>query len=278
MKSMTGFGFVSKEGKDYTIEVSVKAINSRFMDVKFYTPPFYFSLEQELRKMVFKLCSRGQWVVHIDRFPQKPHSLFNISWDKKQALKWKKVYKNLSREMGVKDDLGVSHLARLDGVVTSIEKTHMVNSVEKRKVRLLVRKAFNLCLQERLREGNNLKKDIFKNLKVIQDILKIMKKLNHQKMKQVRKQYQNGRNVESSGKERFDVSEEIVRIDTHLKNFTRIAKSSQPMGKKLEFYAQELFRELNTIGSKSQMGYLTLKVVDSKFALEKIKEQVQNLE
>ena len=312
MKSMTGFGFASGGGKDYRMEVNVKSINSRFTDVKFYTSPFYFSLEKELKALIFKSCFRGQWVIRVDRIPSKPPSFFTISRDQKQAHRWQKLYKNLSRELGIKNDLDVSHLARLEGVVNTIERIPPLDSSEKIKVISLFKKALQSCLREKVREGQVLKKDVTGNLIFLQKSLGKIKEIHRSEMKKAGARYKKALQMEGNligpkdfSKRRskdnagslkrkeppvkqisswqgsdgpFDINEEIVRMEAHLKNCKKLVGQKGPVGKKLDFYTQEILRELNTIGSKSQTALITCQVVDSKFALEKIKEQVQNIE
>ena len=311
MKSMTGFGFASGSGKDYRVEINIKSVNSRFTDVKFYTSPFYFSLERELKSVIFKSSCRGQWIVRIDRIPSKPPSLFVISRDKKQALRWKEVYKNLSREMGIKNDLSVSHLAQLEGVVNTVEKIPPLDSIEKAKVTALFKKAFQSCLQEKTREGQALRKDVTGNLNFLEKSLGKIRIIHQKEMQKAGARYKKSLQKEKtineerstkfskkklknkdfvakgttigakgaiSGEGVFDINEEIVRMKEHLKNCKKLVKQRGSMGKKLDFYTQEILRELNTIGSKSQTALITCQVVDSKFALEKIKEQVQNIE
>ncbi|MCY4513333.1 MAG: DUF1732 domain-containing protein [Bdellovibrionales bacterium] len=315
MKSMTGFGFASGSGKDYRVEVNIKSVNSRFTDVKFYTSSFYFSLEKELKSFVLNNCSRGQWIVRIDRFPVKPPSQFVISRDKKQARRWQELYKNLSREMGVKNDLNVSHLAQLEGVVNTIEKAPPLDSVERTKVTALFKKAFQSCLQEKIREGQTLKKDITGNLSSLEKSLEKIRTIHQREKQKAETRYKKSLQKEQSlingerlkalsknssrslkgkgapvrgnfngskgfmgGEGSFDINEEIVRLREHLKNCKKLVRQKGPTGKKLDFYSQEVLRELNSIGSKSQTALITCQVVDSKFSLEKIKEQVQNIE
>ncbi|MCZ0933148.1 MAG: hypothetical protein OXJ52_08360, partial [Oligoflexia bacterium] len=96
MNSMTGFGFQSINTKDFKLEISIKSINSRFLDIKFYTPAYYMPLEAELKKVISSRCKRGYFVARMDRFPQKPAPSISFQWNKQQAQKWKKLYNNLS--------------------------------------------------------------------------------------------------------------------------------------------------------------------------------------
>ena len=275
MKSMTGFGFASGGGKDYQVEVSIKAGNSRFTDIKFYTPLFYFSLEKDLKNIILETASRGQWIVRINRFPDKLPSEYFISWDIKQARKWKTIYKSLAQQLKIKEDLDVKTLARSSGVVSSIEKQIHLKEVEKQKVRSVFKQALKSCLEEKRREGLKLRSDILKNLNQLSKFLSQIQSYNAETIKEIKKSKDSKKD---DGLERSDIHEEIVRTQIHIKNFKMLLYKSQPMGKKLDFYTQELLREINTIGSKSQKAKLTSKVIDSKFSIEKIREQVQNLE
>lgn len=285
MQSMTGFGFSSTSAKDFKLEISVKSVNSRFLDTKFYTPVFYAPLESELKKNIFKKCKRGYFVVHIERYPQRPLPVISLKWDKKQAQKWKRLYENLSKEVKFKNNLTVGDLINREGVVQLIEKPQSLSLQEKKKVKGNFNRAFQACLQERKREGLVLKKDILSHLHTIQSFFQKIKLLNkkqkelyiNQKNKHI-KQNDKHKDLSFLETEKFDIHEEIVRLGEHLKHFKKMMDSSSAIGRKLDFYVQEILREMHTMGSKSHLSDLTLKVVEGKFELEKIKEQIQNVE
>ena len=280
MKSMTGFGTASCKGRDFKVEVHIKSLNSRFMDIKFFTPSFYLSLETDFRKTILKKCSRGVISVFIERFPKSPPAQVSLKWSKSQALKWKKLYQNLSADLKVKNDLDTSHFIALDGVVQSLKYPPLLSLQEKKQVQTAFKKALNNCIQERVREGKALKEDIFVQLRKLSSLLKSLKKLNQlQKQKKALRRRKESENGDRMEKEKFDFNEELVRLEEHLKHFRKILENqTSASSKKLEFYAQELLREFNTIGSKAAFSDSTLKVVEGKFAIERIKEQVQNLE
>lgn len=285
MKSMTGFGFSSASAKDFKLEISIKSVNSRFLDIKFYTPSCYAPLEPELQKLISKKCQRGYFVVRIDRYPQKPFSSISLKWNKQQAQKWKRLYNSLSKEMNFKNSLSAEGLIHREGVVRLIEKPESLSSQEKQKVKASFQRALQSCLQERQREGSVLKKDILSNLNGIYSSLPKINNLNKKQKENYMKKKnsyikKNNKNSKDSllEMEKFDIHEELIRIKEHLKHFKKIALSPLSIGKKLDFYTQEILREMNTMGSKAQLPELTLKVVEGKFLLEKIKEQVQNIE
>lgn len=284
MNSMTGFGFNSITEKNFKVEISLKSVNSRFLDVKFYIAPYYMPLELELKKIIFNKFKRGYFVVRIDRFPNKPPPSLSLQWDKRQAQKWKKLYNKLAKELNFKNDLSLNELIHREGVLNLVEKPKSLNLKEKQTVKKLFEKSLLSCLKERKREGLALKKDIASQLKTLKALISKIELLN----KKQKNTYLSKKNKFIKGNkhhkelnlelEKFDTHEEIVRVKEHLNYFQIILSKSIDIGRKLDFYVQEILREMNTIGSKSQLSELTLNVVSAKFALEKIKEQVQNVE
>ena len=282
---MTGFGFISTNAKDFKLEISVKSVNSRFLDIKFYTPSYYAPIEPELQKLITKKFQRGFFVVRIDRHPQKPLPSLFLNWNKQQAQKWKKLYDHFSKEMKFKNILTMGDLIKQEGVINIIEKPQSLNPQERKKVKDSFQTALQSCLQERKREGLTLKKDILSHLQAIQSSVQKSQALNKKqkeiyikkKNKYLKKESKLSKDL-ALEMEKFDIHEEIVRTKEHLKHFKKIAEAPSAIGRKLDFYVQEILREMNTIGSKSHLSDLTLQVVEGKFALEKIKEQIQNIE
>ena len=283
MNSMTGFGFGSITRPDFKVEIGIKSVNSRFLDIKFYTPIYYMPLEAELKKMISNKCKRGFFVIRIDRFPQKPSPSISLQWDKRQAQKWKSLYNKLAKELSFKNDLSLNNLINREGVLNLIEKPKDLSLQEKQTVKKLFEKNLQSCLRERKREGLALKKDMLFQLKELKALIQKIEALNKKqytaylkkKDKLIKHKHQKELHLEL---EKFDTHEEIIRVKEHLDQFKVILNKSNDIGRKLDFYAQEILREVNTIGSKSQLSQLTLNVVSAKFALEKIKEQVQNVE
>ena len=271
---MTGFGSSSIKNKDFQVFVSVKSINSRFMDIKCYTPSFYYPLESEIQKAIANKCTRGQFIVRVNRFPEGPQPGLILKWDKKQAKKWKNLYEALSKELKIKNNINTSNLINQTGVVNAIKTPVSLTAAESQRVKKIFNQAFNNCLKERAREGLALRKDIFRRMQFIENDLKKVKKINHSYYKSKSKK----KNLESNGPDKTDTHEEIIRMAEHIKHFKNIAKKTSAVGKRLDFYVQEMLREINTIGSKSQASMLTRHVVEMKANLERVKEQVQNIE
>ena len=135
MKSMTGFGSASFSGRNFRVEIHIKTLNSRFLDIKFFTPHFYLALEPDLREAILKKCSRGAVTVFIERFPKSPLSKVSLKWSKDQALKWKNLYQNLSKSLKVQTNLDVSHFINLDGIVQPLKLPPVLSPQEKKQVK-----------------------------------------------------------------------------------------------------------------------------------------------
>ena len=228
MQSMTGFGFSSASGKDFKLEVSIKSVNSRFLDMKFYTPNYYAPLESELQKIVSNKCNRGYFVIRIERYPHKPLPLISLSWSKQQAQKWKRLYSNLSKDVNLKNDLTVKDLIHREGIVNLVEKPQKLNPQEKVKVKNSFHSAFQSCIQERKREGLVLKKDILSHLQTLQSLLQKIKLLNKKQQEiYIKKKNKYIKQKNKASKEivleieKFDINEEIVRLGRTLKAFKK---------------------------------------------------------
>ncbi len=297
---MTGFGAASAQNKSFRLELSVKSVNSRFLDIKFYTPSFYAPLEPDLQKLISQKGRRGLFIVRMDRFPSRPPPRLILQWSREHAQKWKNLYQKAARAMKASAAISMESLMEKEGVAQAIKQPLPLSQGERKIVRLVFQKALRACLRERSREGASLKKDLLVQARSLRAIMKKVKALSKkQGQKQIQKQ---GRELkkkqaianysekapggwpdelsvrEKFDREKYDINEEMVRVEEHLRHFQQLSAAAEPVGKRLEFYAQELARELNTIASKSQLGDLTFQAVEGKAAVERIREQAQNIE
>ena len=291
MKSMTGYGVSQWKSNDYYIEVIVQTYNNKYFDSKIQLPPFYASLEGVLRKELQKKITRGAINISVNRSPSWPLKKNKVKWNKSQALKWKALYKEMASSLKMKNEVSLFHLAQQQGVLEVISKPTLISVNERNKLKTLIYKAIDLCDKERKREGSALKKDFQKHLRQLS--LSIKKIASHA-VRQNKKAQENIKNKMGSiglieeGKKlqevtgalinRLDICEEITRTEEHIRAFRSIISATGAIGKKMSFYLQELVREVNTIGSKSQDFKLTKEVVQAKSLIERMREQVQNVE
>lgn len=296
MKSMTGFGVARIQNNDLTIEVSIRAVNGRYLETRFHTPRLYYAFESELKKKLAGTILRGTVDIYISRKLKSTGASAHVVGNTKLAAEYLKVLKKISSELQLKDAIRLEHIARMPDViqVEEIETIHLNEASQIKKVFEMALKKIEI---ERQREGVALRKDLMKNLKDLQKHMLKISKLRDEANKTLQERFESRIKLRLAKEitnntidtqrisqeiimqlEKADINEEITRLSEHLKNFEKLIEASLVEGKKLDFYTQELLREVNTIGSKSQVAGITEAVVESKTLIERIREQVQNIE
>ncbi len=296
MKSMTGFGVARTQSNDLTIEVSIRAVNGRYLETRFHTPRLYYAFESELKKKLATTILRGTVDIYISRKLKSTGSSAKIVGNSKLAAEYMKALKKISTDLGLKEVIRLDQITKMPDViqVEEIETIHVSEAG-------LIKKVFEAALKkieiERQREGAALSKDLAKNLKDLQKHMLKIQKLRDEANLVLQERFESriklrlakeiANNTMDSQRisqeiimqlEKADINEEITRLSEHLTNFEKLIEAKVVEGKKLDFYTQELLREVNTIGSKSQVAGITEAVVESKTLIERIREQVQNIE
>ncbi len=292
MKSMTGYGTSQINSKEIDLELAIKSVNGRFLDCRVHLPREYAPFEIEIKKKITQLFKRGTVDVYINRRIVDPSQQINVIVNKNVARKWLKAYQELAKELKLKDNMTLSDLAALPQVI-AVKESHGLLPVEKKNLFLLLNKSLKLCEQERVREGKALKLELSTLLKDLEKLVKSMQVQVTAQSAKTKKRLEDRISLSSlEGKtdpqrlaqeiaiqiDRSDITEELVRLKEHIGHFSKLIHAPEVQGKKLDFYTQELLREVNTIGSKSQAASLTETVVNAKALVEKIREQVQNIE
>lgn len=274
------------------LDVSVRSVNGRFLEIRLHLPREYSGLENELKSLVSRRLARGTVDVHVNRSRTVQFSAPDIAVNTDLARKWLKSYRDLSRELGLDSEPDLEMLVRIPELFR-LEETSDVTADEKQALRDLLSEAVEACDRERVREGAALQAELLDLLRQLEALGDQMEKLKADASQELERRYRE--RLQKLGLDgavepqrlaqeivmqldRFDVSEEISRLREHLKVYEGLIRDGSQQGKKLDFYAQELLREVNTIGSKSHITQLTVLVVDAKTLVEKIREQVQNVE
>ena len=290
MKSMTGHGSGVWKSKDCCIEATLQSYNHKNFETRLQLPAFYSTLEGELRKELQKKFIRGAFNLFITRNPSWPAKQTIARWNKKQALSWKALYNNMAKSLKMKNDLSLFNLSQQPGVLEVFSPSCVVSAKEKSNLKTLVRQVISLCNKEKIREGQALKRDFQKHLKhlllCLQNIKKHESRQRKAKTRQMESQLiafegeeqKTAQDIAGAFIDRMDISEEISRLKEHIKTFSSLIKGPGVMGKKMSFYLQEMIREANTIGSKSQDFKLTKEVVQAKSLIERMREQAHNIE
>ena len=293
MKSMTGYGRGDSSAKGVQLEVEISSVNRRQVEVAVSLPNERDSLEADLRKIVLASVARGRVSGRVTL--QRPSGKANrsILINEAQAEAYKKTLAKLADGMGLRDDLSLETILRLPGVMEAGE-----DEVDPVAMLPTLKRALGQALGQlqamRSKEGANLGRDLTKRLASLRRITKRVAKrapkvVEHHRTRLLERLAKADIDVADADDERFlrevvyftdrsDISEELTRLESHFDQVDGCLISNEPVGRKLDFLAQEMFREVNTIGSKASDSEISQEVVTLKTELEKIREQVQNVE
>ncbi|MCK9477877.1 MAG: YicC family protein [Firmicutes bacterium] len=291
IKSMTGYGRAQQTIGEYEVMVEIKSLNHRYLDFNIKTSRRYAFLEDAVKSCLKGFISRGKVEVILSvrkQFDDSKSVLLNSSL----AKGYIDALTELSTKFGIKNDLSTSVLARFDDIFdTSYQEQDEKESAA--AALSVVEAAASGFTQMRRREGEKLYADMSERNGYIRNRLKEIEKLEPQtvndyreKLEQKIKELLAGAPVDEGRilaetaifADKVSITEEIVRLHSHIGEFERIASADEPVGRKLDFLLQEMNREINTIGSKSNSLDISKIVVDIKAELEKIREQLQNVE
>ncbi len=288
---MTGYGrhIATWGGTELTVEI--RSVNNRYLETSVKLPRAYMFLEDKIKKQVQEYVSRGKADIFLT-FRRIEGSDKKVSVDTALASEYLTALNNASEELSLRNDLSVSTLFRIPDVFTVLEEKEdeeeLWNFVSGTLKEALVK--YN---EMRSVEGEKLKEDILSHLAFIEDTADEIEKENKETVNSYRerlyekiKAVLEDRTIDDSRvlqevaifSDKVCVNEEVIRLHSHASQFRSIMNSDEPVGKKLDFLTQELNREANTTGSKCQDARVTEKVIALKSEIEKIREQIQNIE
>lgn len=291
-KSMTSFGRAqSQEGKELCFSVEMKSVNHRYLDINIRMPKSMLSLEEKIRSIINDRLNRGKVDVFIN---YKSYSKGNAEpiLNSELAQKYYDCLRKVQQELNLVDDITTTKITSLPEVITLVEKEENLDDILN-EIRPLIETSLDLMEEMRSKEGEKLKVDILKKLNIIEtyvqeieEIADQIPKTYKQKLEERLKDMLIGVDVDESRiaqevailSDKAAVDEEIVRLRSHLSQVRQTLNLEEPVGRKLDFIIQEMNREVNTIGSKSTDIDMTNKVINIKNIIEKIREQVQNIE
>ncbi|MBN2659533.1 MAG: YicC family protein [Spirochaetales bacterium] len=288
MKSMTGFGFSEIQDEKSHISLDLKSYNNRYLDIITNIPSILNPLEPTIREWLSARIGRGRVEVHI-RYRELEEDM-KVILDENVVREYASVLNQMAAIAGINEKPGLSHLLGMDGIIKTDRKRDLSTIWE--KLEPMMEKAFIDFEANRLREGDNTEKDIADQIGVLKENLAFVESRAPEVDRQIRETL-SGKFREITGDEleetrllaetamylvKYDINEEIIRMRSHLDRFAEIMREEEGAGKKLDFLCQELNREINTIGSKSPVVEVHQSVVLMKDALEKIREQLRNVE
>jgi uncharacterized protein (TIGR00255 family) len=292
MRSMTGYGRgdAGKDGFKFTVELN--SINRKQSDISINLPKELIELEPRIRDEINAHLSRGRINVVVAFHRTNAKAEDQVELDTALAKAYHRAIQKLQKEVKLNGSLTLDTILRAPGVMKLAEAAVDAESVWPH-VEAALRKAIGGLVKMREKEGKFLANDLAERLGLLESGLQLISKTAPEIITRYREQLharikEAGLDVSLDDErlvkevvffaDRADISEEITRLSSHLKQFRDCLKPGEPVGRTLDFLAQEMGREINTIGSKANAAEISQQVVKMKAELEKIREQIQNIE
>ena len=291
IKSMTGYGKSEQTIDSLNVTVEIKSVNHRYFEFSARVPREYGFLEEKLKKYCNSLITRGKVECYVSVEDLEEREM-EVNVNETLAAGYVKALKELSERFGLKDDISAVTLSRYPDVIT----LHKASEDEERiwnAVKTVAETAVSKFIEMRETEGSKLRGDILSRADYIIECVEFIEGRSpetvreyNEKLKQRMKELLGDAAVDEQRllneaaiyADKIAVDEETVRLRSHISQLREFMNSSEAIGRKLDFLVQEINREANTIGSKAQDVDITKKVIAIKTAVEKISEQVQNIE
>ncbi len=292
LKSMTGFGRGEYLGDNYQFKVEIKAVNHRYQEFVIRMPKYMNFLEERIRKKVKEYIARGKIDIYIYLDYLNDSSLV-IDVDYPLAKKTYDALSGLNKKLGIKNTVDIDDLTSIVDVITIERKIE-----DEENLWSELEKALEIALIDidsmRSIEGQNMQEDMLKRINKIDSILesivervplvekeflnKLIKRL--EELENIKLKVDDNRLEMELAifADKSNIDEEIVRLKSHLDQYREIMSQGGSIGRKLDFLVQEMNREVNTIGSKTGDIVISRAVVEIKAEIEKIREQIQNVE
>ena len=292
LRSMTAFGRAVLDLKLGRFVVEIQSVNKKFLDITCFSPRELARFEVDIKKQIGSEVARGQLVIRL--FVEfKGGVPVAVTPNVAFAKKVKEAYGTIAKELGISDEISLSLLARQEGVVTLTEQLEDEEAWRK-ALHDVVGEALEKLIAMKEHEGASLLADIEKRLSRLGGLIENIGSLTKRATEKYRTKLENTLkevvpnivdNEERVLREvcvfadRVDIAEEVTRFKAHIDHLDSVLRGDcHRMGKKLEFILQEMGREINTIGSKAADVEISRLVVDVKGELERIREQIQNVE
>ncbi|MFA5143196.1 MAG: YicC/YloC family endoribonuclease [Candidatus Omnitrophota bacterium] len=289
--SMTGFGKGEERFKSGKVTVEIKTVNHKFFDATLKLPNGISAFEDKIKEILQKKIKRGKVNLNLT-YDGVLLKADRISINKKAAKNYHDALEGLKKDLGLREEISMKDIISLPGVL-SFDSLEEGLAAFWPRIKKALDMAIDKLIIDREKEGKALYRDLISRTKKIAVMLKVIKSRSHLNIDEYRKRFADrvkdltgGREIDMGRLEmevaifakNSDISEEVTRLDNHLCNFNKTISVGGEVGKKIDFIAQELHREINTIGSKASDFKISKNVIEIKGEIEKIREQAKNLE
>lgn len=289
---MTAFAKSMYEGKEFNLEVFIRTYNHRYLDINLKLPLELIHLEGELRNLISRHVSRGRIEITV-RASFLKEGIYQIMINKGVVSKLLAELSLIQQENGIRGDLDLASVMRIPGLIEVQTDIQKISREVLDEIKEVVETCLKSLVQMREQEGKTLASDIQERMASLLQKVSLVEEAATDYPAQVRKHLEknmkdilagsgvdNGRLFEEVAyyAERSDITEELVRLKSHIQQAGKLVESKESVGRKFDFLLQEILREINTIGSKCDLLAVSQAVIEMKTEVEKIREQVQNVE
>lgn len=291
IKSMTGFGRSEISEGQRRIVVEMKSVNHRYLEAGIKMPKKLNAFEARIRELLKKYAQRGKIDIFIT-YEDLTENKVSLKYNGELAAEYMNIFSKMAEQFSLNNDVTIGSLSRYPEVITmeeaTIDEEELWHFIEK-----AVRQACEQFVNARILEGENLKKDILEKLNNMENLVSFIEERSPEIMKEYRTKLQN-KVTELLGETMIDesriatevviyadkicVDEETVRLRSHIAQAKKCLEEEGGIGRKMDFIAQEMNREANTILSKANDIDISNKAIDLKTEIEKVREQIQNIE
>jgi len=292
IRSMTGYGKGESENQLYKLKIELKSVNHRYLDVNLKLPRYLIYLEEGIKKLIKEKINRGKVDVFVN-FDFSDASSMDVKVDIPLARSFKFALEELKTELEIDDTIRLNNILSISDVIKT-EKKELDEDLVWETIKEATEEALDKILQMREYEGEQLKADIFNKLDNIEAISSriemraplVVEEYRGKLNERIQSILEEGTVVDPDRlamevaiyADKSSIDEELTRLKSHVLQLKAILSEDGAVGRKLDFLIQEFNREVNTIGSKSSDSDIVKAVVELKSEIEKIREQVQNIE
>lgn len=284
---MTGYAFIEKSSDQFSYSVEIKSLNSKYLEVYVNLPKIMRNDENELTQIIKKSFSRGKIELTVDIYDW--NNVKPVSLNTDLMKKYYYELESLQKDLKINESLKFDSLLLLEGI-TQKERS-VLSDKSKKDIYNSLDTVISKTIDMRKKEGVSIKKDITTSLSLIAKDVNRIKALSKTAIEDKKEALKNKLKSLTDGNidnariyteiaimaDKLDINEELVRMNDHLEKLKVLLKEKDQMGRKLDFLSQELFREINTIASKSNNSEIAHMVVDVKNHIDKIREHCRNI-
>lgn len=291
IKSMTGFGAGDAETADFKVHIEVKAVNQRFLETNYHMPYSMNMFENQLTKKIKEYASRGKLDINI-RFQDLRDKAVTVKVDKGLVAAYGQALQEISSQLELSAPVTAAQIASYPDVLKLNEENADLEAAQPVLMQAM-EQALESFVAMREAEGQNIQRDLLARIDTLENFVGELEKLApeivaayRQRLENLLREYLAKEDIDESRiiqevalfTDKVNYTEETVRLRSHFDQFRKIITAGEPVGRKLDFLIQEMNREINTVASKANSAGAAQFVVDVKSEIEKIREQIQNIE